>query len=789
MKKYKFSGFSEKADTALNLAITVAGEMGHTYVGTEHLLLGLLGDPMSVAGVVLSGRSVQYKAAYDKLGERMGRGVPTVLSDRDMTPRLVKAVENALAQSKKANTSVCTEHLLTALLRDSRSGSSALLAELNVSPAVLYSDVTRALRPSQPGALQHGKIYRREASGGTLGTLSKYGECLTEAARAGRIDKVVCRDKEIDRVMRILCRRTKNNPCLIGEPGVGKTAAVEGLALRIASGEVPDVLVNKEVWSLELTAMVAGAKYRGDFEERIRNVINEVTEADNIILFIDEIHNIIGAGSAEGAVDAANILKPVLARGKLHLIGATTVDEYRRCIEKDAALERRFQPVTVEQPSEADTLTILKSLRPAYEEHHGCRITDGALEAAVSMSVRYITDRFLPDKAIDLVDEAAAMVSLNGTDGSSYERKRDALVRAGKTDEALSLAESLRRRKMTEKDSDFDGGGCDGEPTVTEKEIASVVGEWTDIPASTVGADEKIRLAELEERLSRLIVGQKKAVAAVSDAVRRGRLGLKDSCRPVGVFLFCGPSGVGKTELAKALAKEVFGSQDFLISFNMAEFSESHSVARLIGSPPGYVGFEDGGQLTTKLRRRPYSVVLFDEIEKAHPDVFNSLLQLIDEGFLTASDGRKVDCRNTVIIMTSNLGAKSASGGVSLGFGSTAADGIKKELEGVFRPEFLNRVDETVVFSPLSFDELLEITRRRLSSVAQNALAGGITLSFDGNVAPFIAEKAAALHDGARPVRRLAGELIEKPLARLAVSSDGKTELFARVHDGKIEFE
>lgn len=778
MKKYRFSGFSEKADTALNLAITVAGEMGHTYVGTEHLLLGLLGDPMSVAGVVLSGRSVVYKTVYDKLGERMGRGVPTVLTDKDMTPRLVKTVENAVAQSKKANSNVCTEHLLTALLRDSRSGSSALLTELNVSPSVLYSDVTRALRPPQTFTVRHGSTLRQSQSAPS-GTLSKYGVCLTEEARAGRIDRVVCRDREIDRVMRILCRRTKNNPCLIGEPGVGKTAAVEGLALRIAEGDVPDLLVNREVWSLELTAMVAGAKYRGDFEERIRNVINEVTQADNIILFIDEIHNIIGAGSAEGAVDAANILKPVLARGKLRLIGATTADEYRRCIEKDAALERRFQPVTVEQPSEDDTLTILKSLRPAYENHHGCEITDGALEAAVSMSVRYITDRFLPDKAIDLMDEAAAMVSLERKSGSFSPSKRDRLLRDGKIEEAVSLAE-----KAAESDADA------RTPTVTADEIARIVSERTDIPVSTVNADEKAKLHDLEKRLSSLIVGQKKAVRVVSDAVRRGRLGLKDLSRPVGTFLFCGPSGVGKTELAKAVAKEVFGSADFLISFNMAEFSEAHSVARLIGSPPGYVGFEDGGQLTTKIRRRPYSVVLFDEIEKAHPDVFNSLLQLLDEGVLTSSDGRKVDCRNTVIVMTSNLGGKLAAGGVSLGFGSTAENGIKKELRNVFRPEFLNRIDDVVIFEPLTEEELREITRRKLEEIKRNARSGGITVDFSESVAPFIARKAAELHDGARPVGRLAGELIETPLSKLEISradTDGGT-WYADVADGSVVF-
>ena len=735
---YEFTGFTEKANTALNLALTTAEDLGHTYVGTEHLLAGLAADPSSVAGTLLTAHRIDYNTVCRELGGSVGSGVPTKLRREDFTPRLNRVSQTALSLASKDSLSAGTGHLLGALLRDSRSYAVKILTDRGLSAARLHAEITAGV--GDAGAFLYAAAKDRPKKKGG-GALYKYAVDLTAAAGAGLTDPVVCRDAEIDRVIRILCRRTKNNPCLIGEPGVGKTAVVEGLARRIAQGNVPEKLRGKEIFALELTAMVAGAKYRGDFEERIRSVVNEVTDAGNVILFIDELHNIMGAGSAEGAVDAANILKPVLARGELRVIGATTVDEYRRNIEKDAALERRFQTVTVEEPSAGQTEKILFSLRAAYEKHHGCLITDEAVKAAVALSARYVTTRHFPDKAIDVIDEAAAKKSLEPAE--------------------------------------------EEEKKVMPADVAQIVSEQTGIPAAKLTGEEKESLLSLEAQLSAAVIGQPAAVKAVADAVKRSRTGLKTPDRPIGTFIFCGPTGVGKTHLAKTLANALFSDKNALISFDMSEFSEKQSVARLLGSPPGYVGFEEGSQLTEKIRRKPYAVLLFDEIEKAHPDVFNALLQVLEEGRLTSADGKTADCRNCIVILTSNAGGTGVAQGMAgLGFtGGAEADdpaepAVRQELKKIFRPEFLNRIDEVVVFRPLDEDALRQIARQMLISLCARTKAGGIALEFTDAAVRLLAEKCAAVRAGARPLRRLIVTEIENPLADRLLSdsfSPGET--------------
>ena len=790
---YKFTGFSEKANLALNNAVNCAEDMGHTYVGSEHILAGLLKDPTSVAGIVLQSRRVTYNSYYDKIRGAVGVGVPTELTVEDITPRCRRIIENASGYAGPSGGGVTgTEHLLMAVLRDGKCLGNRLLTQMGVTPADLCAEITKNTG-AEPAA--HGARAREAAAPRKSGspTLAKYSRSLTEEARAGRIDPVAGRQKEIDRVIRILCRRTKNNPCLIGEPGVGKTAVVEGLALKIASGEVPDLLKNADLRSLELTGMVAGAKYRGDFEERIRSAVNEAAAAGNVILFIDELHNLIGAGSAEGAVDAANTLKPMLARGGVKLIGATTIEEYRRNIEKDSALERRFQTVTVDEPTREETLTILRELRPRYEAHHGVTITEEALEAAVSLSVRYITDRFLPDKAIDLVDEAAAGVHLQRdrfppeireleNDCARLNREKAEAVNAQDYEKAVEIRDrekEANRRLSAEKARWLETGGA--ALTVEAADVAGVVSEWTRVPVQNLTEPEKARLLTLEDEIKRTIIGQDEAVARVAAALRRGRSGVKDPLRPIGSFLFCGPTGVGKTALAKELARTFFGSADALIRLDMAEFAEKHTVSRLVGSPPGYVGFEEGGQLTEQIRRKPYSVILFDEIEKAHPEVFHSLLQILDEGVLTSAQGRVADCRNCILIMTSNTGDRIVGGAAAgMGFsGATEKDAasatrsaVEEELKKLFRPEFLNRIDETVIFHTLSRESIRAIAAKQLEEIRLRLAGMNIRAVFADSAADWFAARGYSAAYGARHLKRLIVTNAEDPIAKAILSGE-----------------
>lgn len=784
---YRFTGFTQKANEALNNAIASAENLGHTYVGSEHLLLGLLGENGGMAYTALSARKVTFAEVEEIIKGSIGIGSPTVLSPNDFTPRAKNIIDTAILQGRGMGHSyIGTEHILMGIIREGTSAATEILSHLGVQPQDLLADLTAALGNGAKHS-SDGKNEAKEKS--DTPTLSQFGRDLTALANQGRIDPVIGRQQEIERVIQILSRRTKNNPCLIGEPGVGKTAIAEGLALKIATGEVPELLRNKRIISLDLTGMVAGTKYRGDFEERIRNAIDEVKKSGDVILFIDEVHTLIGAGSAEGAVDAANILKPSLARGELQVIGATTLDEYRRHIEKDAALERRFQPVTVGEPTEQEAVDILKGLRDKYEAHHKVRITDGAIIAAVKMSSRYIGDRYLPDKAIDLVDEAASRVRLKAfttpPDLKELEDRikamNEEMTRAVNSqdfeqaasirDEKNKLAAELESERKAWKERSNRSVG-----EVGEQEIAAIVSQWTGIPVVQLTQEESQRLLHMEEELHRRIVGQDEAVSAVAKAIRRGRAGLKDPNRPTGSFIFLGPTGVGKTELCKTLAASMFGDENAMIRLDMSEYMEKHTVSRLVGSPPGYVGYEEGGQLTEKVRRRPYSVVLFDEIEKAHPDVFNMLLQILEDGILTDSQGRRVDFKNCIIIMTSNVGAKliAKSGAGTLGFtpesGETADDkkireSVMGELKNVFRPEFLNRIDDIIVFRQLNQTDIDEIARRMLASLSKRVGEMDIDIEFAESAVAEIAKEGFDPVYGARPLRRAIRQRIEDRLS------------------------
>jgi ATP-dependent Clp protease ATP-binding subunit ClpC len=786
---YKFTGFTQKANTALNAAIEYAENLGHTYIGSEHLLLGLLSSEGSVAYTALTARNITADTVETAVRNSVGIGTPTVLSPNDFTPRSKNIIETAVTIARSLGHGyVGTEHLLIAILRDNSCYAMDILDAMNVSAADVAEEITKSVNVSQNDASPKSKSQPKGKT--ETPTLDQFGRDLTAIARQGKIDPVIGRQKEIERVIQILCRRTKNNPCLIGEPGVGKTAIAEGLALKIASGEVPEILKDKRIVALDLTGMVAGTKYRGDFEERIKSAIDEVSKAGNIILFIDEVHTLIGAGAAEGAVDAANILKPALARGEMQVIGATTIEEYRKNIEKDSALERRFQSVLVGEPSREEAVEILKGIRDKYEAHHKVKITDEAIEAAVKMSSRYIGDRFLPDKAIDLIDEAASKVRLRAYTPPEDIRELEEKIKrineekasavnsqnfeqaAALRDEEKEVKAHLENAKEGWKKQNSETNGV-----VTPDEIAAIVSEWTHIPVVQLTEEESQRLLHMEEELHRRIVGQDQAVSAVAKAIRRGRVGLKDPNRPTGSFIFLGPTGVGKTELCKTLAATLFGDESAMIRLDMSEFMEKHTVSKLVGSPPGYVGYDEGGQLTEKVRRKPYSVVLFDEIEKAHPDVFNMLLQILDDGVLTDSQGRKVDFKNCIIIMTSNVGAKliTNAGNSALGFKGEEGDGtmsqsdikdaVMDELKKCFRPEFLNRVDDIIVFEQLNKDDIKEIARRMLKTLKNRVHDMGIELSFDDSAIEKIADEGFDPVYGARPLRRAIQSQIEDKLS------------------------
>lgn len=789
---YQFKGFTEKANKALNLAIESAEEMRHNYVGTEHILYGLVKEGSGVAATALNECGVTEDALREKLESINGTMSLVELTPDDFTPRTKRVLRAAvIISSKTGYTYVGTEHLLLAILSESDSYAVAFLEELGVSVERLAQAVSKGMQGGADdgfGGFENESAPNGSQKGGSA--LDKFGRDLTQAAKNGEIDPVIGREKEIQRVIQILSRRTKNNPVLIGEPGVGKTAVAEGLALEIAKGNVPEILKDKRVVSLDLTGMVAGAKYRGDFEERIKAAIDEVKKSKNTILFIDELHTIVGAGAAEGSADAANILKPSLARGDFQVIGATTLNEYRKYIEKDAALERRFQPVKVGEPTPEQAVQILKGLRDSYEAHHKVKITDEAINAAVTLSSRYIADRYLPDKAIDLIDEGASKVrlaSLTSPDNvkeledeiADYEKEKASAINEQDFERAARLRDEQKelQTKLDDAKKKWQEQQKGNSGEVTAEDIAKIVSEWTGIPVVQLTKEESERLLNMENVLHERVIGQSEAVTAIAKAIRRGRVGLKDPKRPVGSFIFLGPTGVGKTELCKALAEAMFGDENAMLRLDMSEYMEKHTVSKLIGSPPGYVGFEEGGQLTEKVRRKPYSVVLFDEIEKAHPDVFNMLLQILEDGRLTDSQGRTVDFKNTIIIMTSNVGARLITEKQSsLGFNSeneNAEESEKKDIKGlvtgelrkVFRPEFLNRVDDIIVFNKLNKDEIKQIAVKMLKTLENRLDKMNIKISFTDNAISEIADKGFDENYGARPLRRAIQNEIEDPLS------------------------
>ncbi len=809
---FKFTGFTEKANKSLNAAVKAAEDLGHTYIGSEHILLGLLSDTSTVAGAVLAAHNITYADIEDELKRSIGVGVPTELQPDDFTPRSKNILETSVAFARQMGQQlVGTEHVLLATAREGSCSATLLLSRAGVSMQDIVNDVSKALMGGTANAGTDNKDGGKENES----MLSQFGRDLTKLAKDGKIDPVIGRQKEIERVIQILSRRTKNNPCLIGEPGVGKTAIAEGLALKIVSGEVPELLKDKKIYSLDLTGMVAGTKYRGDFEERIKKVIDEVKNAKDVILFIDEVHTLIGAGSAEGAADAANILKPSLARGELQIIGATTIEEYRKHIEKDAALERRFQPVMVDEPSQEEAIEILKGIKDKYEAHHKVKITDEAIESAVKLSTRYIGDRYLPDKAIDLIDEAASRVRLRSytapSDLKELEEKKKSVeaeklsaVNAQEFERAAALRDEERKldKEIKDKRENWHDMAGKSHDEVTPADIADIVSSWTGVPVTQLSTEESDRLLHMEDELHRRIVGQDEAVEAVSRAIRRGRVGLKDPKKPIGSFIFLGPTGVGKTELCKALAAAMFGDENAMIRLDMSEYMEKHTVSRLIGSPPGYVGYDEGGQLTEKVRRKPYSVVLFDEIEKAHPDVFNMLLQILDDGVLTDGQGRRVDFKNCIIIMTSNVGAKLISQKQkAFGFAAGAKeleqnekeikDAVMGELRNTFRPEFLNRVDDIIVFQRLTKDNIKEIASRLLAVLQKRVEDMGIEVTFSDEAVSKIADAGFDDVYGARPLKRAIQSRIEDALSEEMLKGSVKKggKYICNVKDDKFVFD
>lgn len=781
--------YTDKAKKALNYANRLSRSSGCNYVGTEHILAGLLKEGTGVAAEVLTANNVELEALLKLIDELVAAGDEVTVADRDgYSPRTQMVLDRAREMADRFDSErIGTEHLLLAIIKEGDCAASRLLNTMGANPQKLFVDILAAM--GEDPAQYREEIQRGRNEEATLTpTLDQYSRDLTAMARAGRLDPVIGREKETERVIQILCRRGKNNPCLIGEPGVGKTAIVEGIAQSLVNGNVPDIVADKRLVSLDMSGLVAKSKYRGEFEDRIKKVINEVETAGNVLLFIDELHTIIGAGGAEGALDASNILKPALARGDVQVIGATTIEEYRKYIEKDAALERRFQPVQVEEPTEEESIEILKGLRKLYEKHHHVQITDEGVEASVRLSARYVNDRFLPDKAIDLMDEAAAKARLGMMHGSDEmmqlnreihqtELDMEHALQEGDIEKARTLKETREnlqasREKLEKKNRRVSKNKV---PVVGENEVADVVAGWTKIPVSRLTESEASRLQKLEETLHKRVIGQEEAVSAVSKAVRRGRVGLKDPKRPIGSFLFLGPTGVGKTEVSKALAEAVFGNEESMIRVDMSEYMEKHSVSKMIGSPPGYVGHEDGGQLSEKVRRNPFSVILFDEIEKAHPDVFNILLQVLDDGHITDSQGRKVDFKNTIIIMTSNAGAQSIIEPKKLGFGAKEDEkqdhermkaSVMEEVKRIFKPEFLNRIDETIVFRALNKDDMKKIIGimvRDLQKRCKEQLQ--IDLVVREAAKESIVEKAYDRKYGARPLRRKLQDEVEDRLA------------------------
>jgi ATP-dependent Clp protease ATP-binding subunit ClpC len=783
-----FDKFTDRARRVLTLAQDEAQRFNHNYIGTEHLLLGLVREGEGVAARVLENMNVELPKVRTAVEFIIGRGDRPVVGEVELTPRAKRVIELAIDEARRlGHNYIGTEHLLLGLVREGEGIAAGVLESLGVSLDQVRHELIRVL--SQSSSAAPAQETKRASK---TPTLDQLGINLTEAARLGKLDPVIGREKEIERVIQILSRRTKNNPALIGEPGVGKTAIAEGLAQRIVSGDVPETLLNKRVLTLDIGSLVAGTKYRGEFEERLKKIIGELRSTNDVVLFIDELHTLVGAGAAEGAIDAANILKPPLARGELQCIGATTLDDYRKYIERDASLERRFQPVMVEEPTLEQTIEILKGIRERYEQHHKVTITDEAVQAAADLSIRYITDRHLPDKAIDLIDEAASRVRLRYASAppplreaqkelGRITREKDSAINSHEDEEAAILreTEAKARQKVDDLRSEWQSSISNAQPQVGEEEIAQVVAMWTGIPVTRIAQEESERLLHMEDALHARVIGQQEAIEIVSRAVRRARAGLKDPKRPIGSFIFLGPTGVGKTELAKALAEFMFGSEDALIKIDMSEFMERHNVSRLVGAPPGYVGFDEGGQLTEAVRRKSYAVILLDEVEKAHPEVFNILLQILEDGRLSDAKGRRVDFRNTIIIMTSNLGARQLQTNSSLGFrsfGETEAaraeasyenmrDKVQAELKTAFRPEFLNRIDATVVFRSLTVDEIRQIVDLMLARVRDQLKTQGMILEVTQAAKDHIIKLGYDVAYGARPLRRVIQNLVEDVLA------------------------
>jgi len=805
--------FTKSGERVLDIATVVATDLGHNYIGTEHILYGLVKEENGVAKRVLENQNVTPEAVIDKIENLIGTSEKGNIPVLGFTPRSKRIIENSYLEAKKLGSNyIGTEHILVGMMREGDSIAVRIMIDIGVNPEQLYNDIVITLNDFEEGVNGNRPNVKQEAgSYSTTTTLNQFGTDLTKQAREGKLDPVIGRSLETDRVIEILSRRTKNNPCLIGEPGVGKTAVIEGLAQKIVANNVPEILKNKRVVTLDITSMVAGAKYRGDFEDRIKKSLNEVKKVKDIILFIDEIHTIVGAGAAEGAIDAANILKPLLARGEIQVVGATTIKEYRKYIEKDPALERRFQPVNVEEPSEIDTEKILKGLRDKYEAHHNVKITDEAINSATQLSSRYINDRFLPDKAIDLIDEASAKAKLRSfvepekikeieKEIEKMEYEKEEAINTQDFERASKLRDEERKLKqaLEKENENWKNKRNTNIVSIKKEDIALVISRWTGIPVYKINENENEKLKNLENEIGKRVIGQNEAIGAICKSIRRSRVGLKDPKRPIGSFLFLGPTGVGKTEVTKALSENLFGDEESMIRIDMSEYMESHTVSKMIGSPPGYVGYEEAGGLTEKIRRKPYSVILFDEIEKAHPDVINILLQILEDGRLTDSQGRIVNFKNAIIIMTSNIGARLITEKKTLGFSKDELsndkeyENIKKavmsEIKKDFKPEFLNRIDEIIVFHKLTEQNIIEIVGLMLKNLVNRMKEQDIIIKIDDKVKEHIAKNGIDLNYGARPLRRTIQNLIEDKIAEGILEKNIKKNKVIKIgiEDGKV---